>query len=418
MRRLLAVLFVIAFVVGAVGPAGAKPPVPEPVTVLGPYEGADADAFVAELETVAKNRFEIVYEGGWFGLDLVDRVRTGGADLVVSFPDSLADLASDPGLVDLSEFVNPRSLRRDYGDYLIDVVTADGAVLGGPIQATLKSLVWYKPAEFDRHGYETPETFAELVALTDQMVANGEYPWCNYIFANGATGWMGTDWVEDLLLGAEGPAVYDQWIDHTVIFQDPRVKDAFARYQQMIDTSGYVFDRANMLNVPFFFNAFPLGDGDCLMHKQADFFAGIVAGFGFDLDEFATFKFPSVDEAFDDAAVGGATWVAALNERNEVRQLTRFMLSQRFGREAIAEFDGWILPNVRFDTSRYTSDLTRSFAEDIQAALRANQFRFDASDQMPPAVGFGSFWQGIYDLVAGIKTVTQVTADIDASWPS
>jgi alpha-glucoside transport system substrate-binding protein len=372
---------------------------------------------VAELETVAKNRFEIIYEGGLFGPDLVNRVRSGGADLVVSIPDTFADLASDPGLVDLSEFVNPRKLRRDYGDYLIDQASVGGVPVGGPIQATLKSLVWYKPAEFAAAGYETPETFNELVALSDRMVADGETPWCNYIESGFGTGWMGTDWVEDLLLGAEGPEVYDQWVDHTVIFQDPRVETAFERYQQMIDTAGYVFDRANMLNISFFFNAELLGVGDCLMHKQADFFAGIVEGFGFDLDEFATFKFPSVNEEFEDAAFGSATWVAALNERNEVRQLTRFMLSQRFGREAIAEFDGWILPNVRFDTSRYTSDLTRSFAEDIQAALRADQFRFDASDQMPPAVGFGSFFQGIVDLVAGAKTIPQVTADIDASWP-
>jgi alpha-glucoside transport system substrate-binding protein len=372
---------------------------------------------VAELETVAKNRFEIIYEGGLFGEDLLDRVRLDGVDVVISFPDTFAELASDPGLVDLSEFVNPRSLRRDYGDYLIDLASVDGAPVGGPIQAQLKTLVWYKPTAFAAMGYAVPETFAELVALSDSMVADGETPWCNYIFSSGATGWVGTDWVEDLLLGTEGPEVYDQWIDHTVVFQDPRVETAFERYQQMIDTPGYVFDRANMLNVFFDENAFPLGFEDCLMHKQGDFFAGILGFYGFDLDEFSTFKFPSVEPEFADAAMGGATWVAALNERKEVRQLVRFMLSQRFGREAIAELGVWILPNVRFDTSRYTNELTRSFGEDVQAALRANQFRFDASDLMPFPVCCGSFWQGIVDLVSGAKTIPDVLADIDASWP-
>jgi hypothetical protein len=47
-----------------------------------------------------------------------------------------------------------------------------------------------------------------------------------------------------------------------------------------------------------------------------------------------------------------------------------------------------------------------------------DQFRFDASDTMPHAVGAGSFWSGIVDLVSGAKTIPQVLSDIDASWPS
>jgi alpha-glucoside transport system substrate-binding protein len=82
------------------------------------------------------------------------------------------------------------------------------------------------------------------------MVADGEFPWCNYIESGFATGWVGTDWIEDLVLGADGPAVYDDWVDHTVLFTDVRIETAFERYQQMNDTPGYVFHRANMLSEP------------------------------------------------------------------------------------------------------------------------------------------------------------------------
>ena len=114
---------------------------------------------------------------------------------------------------------------------------------------------------------------------------------------------------------------------------------------------------------------------------------------------------------------GGGVYLAAVTDGAEVRQLIRFALSQRFGREALAATGGWLMPNVRFDTKRYPTDLVRSWGETSAAALKAGQFRFDGSDIMPAAVGTGTFWAGIVDLVAGTKTIPQILADIDGSWP-
>jgi alpha-glucoside transport system substrate-binding protein len=420
MRRVLIVLFAVALLVGLAAPAVAAEPAPETVTVLGPLAigSPEGDAFAAELAAFAKNRVEIVYEDYFSPEELTDRV-TGPEppDVIISpQPATVVELA--PYLVELGELVNERSLRRDFGDYMLDLASVDDAVWGAPIRVDLKSLVWYKPATFEAAGYAIPQTFTELVALSDQMVANGETPWCNYIESGPATGWVGTDWVEDLLLSTEGPAVYDEWVDHTVVFQDLRVEEAFLRFEQMFDSAGYVFDRANMTSVPFFFNAVPLGLGDCLMHKQASFFGPFIDAFGFDLGEFSTFKFPAVNAEFSDSALGGGVYLAALNERAEVRQLVRFLLSQRFGREAIAELGGWILPNVRFDLGRYGDDLTLSYAQIVREAINAGQYRFDASDLMPPVVGSGEFWFAIRDLVDGVRFLPGILADIDAAWPS
>ena len=421
MRRLLIALLAAVLLVGLAAPAVADNPTPETVTVAGPFwiDSPEADALEAELAAfTTENRVEVVYEE-YFGFDdLIDRI-TGPEppDVIISpQPATLLELA--PFLVDLGEFVNESSLRRDFGDYLIDLASADDAVLGAPIKVDLKSLVWYKPEMFAAKGYAIPQTFTELVALSDQMVANGDTPWCNYVENGFATGWLGTDWVEDLLLSTDGPTVYDEWVDHTVLFQDPRVEVAFERFMFMMDTPGYVFERGLLTSVPFFINVLPLGFGDCLMHKQASFLASLIPSFGFDLEEFAAFKFPAVNTEFADSALGGGAYLAALNERAEVRQLVRYMLSQQFGRTALVDLGGWLLPNVRFDLHRYGDDLTRSFAEIVQAGITAGQYRFDGSDLMPPVIGAGEFWFGIRDLLDGVRTIPQVLADIDAAWPS
>ena len=60
-------------------------------------------------------------------------------------------------------------------------------------KADLKSLVWYSPENFEDAGYEVPQTMEELKALTDQIVADGDTPWCIGLGSGGATGWPATD---------------------------------------------------------------------------------------------------------------------------------------------------------------------------------------------------------------------------------
>ena len=47
-------------------------------------------------------------------------------------------------------------------------------------------------------------------------------PWCVGAESGGATGWVLTDWIEDIMLRTAGPDVYDQWVAHEIPFNDPR----------------------------------------------------------------------------------------------------------------------------------------------------------------------------------------------------
>ena len=43
--------------------------------------------------------------------------------------------------------------------------------------------------------------------------------------------------------------------------------------------------------------------------------------------------------------------------------------------------------------------------------------RFDASDQMPGAVGTGTFWTGMTDWISLDKSSLDVLTEIENSWP-
>ncbi len=54
-----------------------------------------------------------------------------------------------------------------------------------------KSLVWYPKKAWDAAGYQVPQTWDELLALTQQIADDGDTPWCIGIESGAATGWAG-----------------------------------------------------------------------------------------------------------------------------------------------------------------------------------------------------------------------------------
>jgi alpha-glucoside transport system substrate-binding protein len=75
----------------------------------------------------------------------------------------------------------------------------------------------------------------------------------------------------------------------------------------------------------------------------------------------------------------------------------------------------YISPHKTFDLSQYPDATTRTIAE---LAYNATVFRFDGSDQMPGAVGAGSFWKGMVAWISGQQDLDQALETIEGTWPS
>ena len=69
-----------------------------------------------------------------------------------------------------------------------------------PLDANVKSFVWYSPTMFEENGWTVPTTWDEMIALSDTIAASGIKPWCAGIGSGEATGWPVTDWLEDVML--------------------------------------------------------------------------------------------------------------------------------------------------------------------------------------------------------------------------
>ena len=387
------------------------------VTLFGPEVEVEAqgllDSFAAFEEETG---IDVQYQGDRSAHEQIG-VRVDGGDPPDIFffpqPGQVQDFTED--LVPLNDDIRA-TVEENFDAGWTDLVTFDDEVYAVPAKADLKSLVWYSPTAFNEAGYEIPETMEDLLALADQMVTDGNTPFCIGIGSDAATGWPMTDWIEDFMLRLEGPEVYDQWWQHEIPFDDPAVVGVAQFVVDLWSTPGYVFGgMQNIASTPFADAGLPLLDGDCMMHRQGNFYAanwpdGTDLGEDGDVNAFYLPTF--ADQDFGRVTLSGGIYAAAFSDRPEVMEVLAFLASTEYS-DARAPVGGFLSPNRNTDASLYPTEIEQNFASIL---AEADPVRFDASDLMPGAVGAGTFWSAAVDMTTG-TSVEQALAEVEASYP-
>ena len=395
------------------------------VTITGPERSEEeAGALQDALDVLAEETgIEITYTGDADWETNINTQVAGGNPPDISIfpqPGKLADFARDGALQPVPDDV-AEAMREHWSEDWTRYSTVDDQLYGVPVKSDLKSLVWYVPSRFAEKGYEVPETLDALETLTDEMVANGDTPWCVGLESGTATGWPFTDWVEDVVLRLHGAEVYDQWVNHEIPFDDRRIVEAMEYVTSLWE--GKTFSSGgSIVATSFQDNGQPLVDGNCMMHRQASFFAaflpaGTPTGDG-SPGAVDVFYFPSTGESRP--VLGGGTFAAAFEDRPEVWAVIEYMSSAEYAERrqaAQAERQGGLsgfLSAAQGQDENVYSALEQSFLEIL---LSADPFRFDASDLMPQDVGAGTFWSEGVSLVNGQKSAQEAAEAIEASWP-
>ncbi len=364
----------------------------------------------------------VVYEGSdEFEAQLPIRIQGGSPpDLaIIPQPGLLASLVRDYDAVIPVPDEARANVEASFDPSWIEYGTVDGTYYGTPFGANVKSFVWYSPSAFEGAGYEVPETWDDLIALSDQIVEDGGLPWCAGFGSGDATGWPGTDWIEEVMLRTAGADVYDQWYRHEIPFNDPQVVSAFDTVGEILKNDEYVNgglgDVASIATTRFEDAGLPILDGNCWMHHQASFYQanwGEGVEVGEDGDVFA-FYLPGIDPAHGNPVLGGGEFTAAFTERPEVQAFQTYLSSDHWHAER-ASHGNFVSANRTVPIDAYESPVNQLSAEIIQDPEAV--FRLDASDLMPAEIGTVAFWTGMVDWITGAETQETVDA-IEAAWP-
>ncbi|MHA7880301.1 MAG: ABC transporter substrate-binding protein [Saccharospirillum sp.] len=395
------------------------------VTVAGPWlapENAIFEAIVSHFEEATGA--DVRYSGSdSFEQQIVIDLQAGSPPNLAIFPQpGLAKDMAGRGLLEPVNYAVRQEVLDNYaaGQSWVDLSTypdPDGVdeFYGVFFRVDLKSLVWYSPDNFADYGYDVPETMEDLIALSDQMVADGNTPWCIGLGSGAATGWPATDWVEDIMLRLHSPSVYDGWVDNSIPFDDPRIVEAIETFGSFAKNPDYVQGGVASVGTTDFRDSpnglFSIPPG-CFMHRQASFIPaffpeGTVIGEDVDF-----FYFPAFADKNLGAPVLGAGTVVTMAERSEAAEALLEYLTTPVAHEIWMMNGGFLTAHTGVNNDLYANDTLRRQGEILQ---NATTFRFDGSDLMPGGIGAGAFWTGMVDYVSG-DSAQDVANDIQSAW--
>jgi len=394
------------------------------VTIYGTIADTEAELLEqswADWET--ENDIDIQYESSKeFEAQIGVRAQGGDAPDLAIFPQPglMGDLA-DRGYIQPAPEGVAANVSEGWSDDWAGYATVNDTLYGAPLMASVKGFIWYSPKTFAENGWEVPTTWDELMTLSQTIADSGTKPWCAGFGSDAATGWPGTDWVEDLVLRQAGTEVYDKWVTNEIPFTDPAIKSAFDSVGSILLNPDYVNagigDVQSINSTPFGADvAQAVVDGTCPMTHQASFYDGFLTDAGGKVAEDGdvwAFITPA-EEAGASAVTGGGEIVAAFSNDEDTIKVQEYLSSGDWANSRV-KLGGVISANKGLDPANASSAILSQAITILQD--ENTTFRFDASDLMPGAVGSGTFWTGMVDWINGAST-DDVLASIEAGWPS
>jgi len=395
------------------------------VTVFNAMEPEEAQALQKIMDNLINSKVKYhatVEQSADFEQQAKIRIQGGNPPEILMYPQpgSVIEQAKAGKAIALEDLgFTSNDLEKTFGKYLMSLSEYNGKHYGLPTNVNLKSMIWYPKKAFDAKGYKAPTTWDELLALSDKIKADGGTPWCMGFESGGATGWPATDWMEDIMLRTAGTDTYDKWVSHQIPFNDPSVQHAGDLFGKILFTPGYVLGGAkNSTQINFGDAPKPMFDNPpkCWLYRQATFINAFfpktaVAGTDYDW-----FPFPPIDKQ-------GILMAGELSTVFKDTPAVRDFL-QRFSGVEVQCAQGKetatsrVSPNLGVKSDCYANPQLAKAADVLTKAIADGTARFDASDQMPSAVGSGTFWSGMVQFIQSVSgSLKGVLDNIEKSWP-
>lgn len=298
-------------------------------------------------------------------------------------------------------------VEENYPQFWVDFGSVDGIWLGLPVKADPKTLIWYSPANFEEAGYSVPDTWDGLNQLVEKMVADSRTPWSMGFESGDATGWTGTDFIQDILLVQQGPDYVRGLLDGSIPYNDEGVRQAWETYGKWAKSEEYTVGGAAGTVSTNFNDAILLVFSDppeAMMVKQSGFAGGTITETYPELEYGTGYGFFGVPGA--QGLQGGQDWMMAFSDKPAVKALVHY-LSSDMGGQKWAEVGFDLTPNLA-GRGHYP---TQALQDRANLLYEAEDFVPDIGDAIPGGFTSAEF-TGVTDYVNGSRELGAILDEL------
>lgn len=386
------------------------------VTVLGVWGGSELEVFNKIIDNFERsNNVKVEFESTRdINAILTSRVEAGNPPDIAILPQLslVVDLAKEGKLLALNTIVDMKKIREGYSQTWLDLGSVDGKFYGLFFKTAVKGLVYYSPEAFADAGVSVPESWDQLLAISNDIVDQGKTPWAVGIESGDASGWPATDWIENIFVRSFGPESYRDWYEGKLAWTSEQVTLAWKRFGAIAADNKMVYGgRDGVISTSFQDAANPVFSSPpkAYMIQQASFMAGMIRDNFPDLSYPANFNFfvlPPINPSYSAVEIGGDVLVA-FNDTPGVKAFMNYLATA----EAQAYFaqTGATMPNKNLSIDAYETDIDKEFARILNDA---DTVVFDASDMMPSEIN-SAFWSATIDYVRNPERLDEILAGLE-----
>jgi alpha-glucoside transport system substrate-binding protein len=246
------------------------------------------------------------------------------------------------------------------------------------------------------------------------VVNHGGTPWCMGMGAPPASGWPGTDLIEDILLNRSGPAVYQQWAGNALAWTSDEVKEAWEAWGALVTSPGQVRGGPRAALLTDFQDAgrslFDNPPG-CLLDHEGSFIMGFYQNYGNPLKpgtDFDFFRFPSFPGQAGGPWEASADLAGMFRDTPQARQLMSFLASDDVQRIWADNISGAFSVNRNVHLNQYHDPVSKHIAQ----ILATEPLCLDAADVMPAPVRT-AFYRAVLEYLNNPERLTDLLDELE-----
>lgn len=370
---------------------------PAEVIIIGP-EFHEQEYFLEELDIISENlnikiQYKTVNDPENY---IIENKESNASIALIPNPQGVTNLAERGHLYNLNSLIVEDSLiNKIYPEHLTDIVSLNNDIYAGWTRLFPNSLIWYDISKFEEYDGLNFQDFDSLIASTKKIADTGVTPWCANSESSASTGWIQTNWLEDIILSKNGPEVYDRWSQLSIqasnikIFSSVKTIDDFIFYPNHIHNGPGSIISKEFRNLPKVL----LDDSNsCFLSWSGHYFRYYIPEEYEYGKDFGVIKLPKIN--LDNTVVGIGDAVVLIDDDQIARNVISEILSSSFGEKWSSYPDTeFISANKYFNRAIINNELTKYEFDIVHASLHQDLFRYDASELMARPIGSNLLWK-------------------------
>ena len=369
---------------------------PPEVVIIGP-EFHEQEYFIEELNIIAdelgvKIRYDSVSDPETF---IIDNPNNSSSIAIIPNPRGVVNLAERKLIYSLDDvLVDNNSIFNLYPNHLISIVSHEDSIYGGWTRLFPNSLIWYDISKFEQHNVKF-DSFETLLKGTKKIADKGISPWCANSESSASTGWVQTNWMEDVLLTKYGPEVYDEWSKLKINASNIKIFLSIKHIEDFIFYDNHIYNGPGSIISKEFRNLpkVLLDDStECFMSWSGHYFRYYIPEDYQYLKDFAVTNVPKIN--FENSVVGIGDNIVLIKDNELSKEVISKILSKNFGETWSSYQDTeFISANQNFNKQIINNELTKYEYSIVHDALQKDLFRYDASEIMARPIGSNLLWE-------------------------